>query len=270
MLEWYITSYFWKYGANSGSSARMVTRLRAWRPGFNSRQRLGFYSRQWLGLFSSPPASERLWGRGAPSLLSNGYRWLFSRGKAARPWSWPLISIWREVNGTSLGDPHPLCSRYLQNSKPRKLHAVTDAQNIIVMLCMLCPTTYGLTGLWAVHNKQCALPCLRLRALATNNVWFFYYSSYLIIYLYLEVGGNIWVNYDMWFAFTKYWIFPIRHSVQTDFGSHSPSCPVGNSGSFPRDKAVPLKLTVHLHLALRLRMCGAILQLPHTSSWRGV
>jgi hypothetical protein len=41
--------------------------------------------------FSSPPRPDRLWG--PPSLLSNGYQGIFSGGKAAEAWSWPLTSI---------------------------------------------------------------------------------------------------------------------------------------------------------------------------------
>jgi hypothetical protein len=41
-------------------------------------------------IFSSPRRPERLWG--PPSLLSNSYRVLFPRGKAAGAWSWPLTS----------------------------------------------------------------------------------------------------------------------------------------------------------------------------------
>jgi hypothetical protein len=41
--------------------------------------------------FFSPRRPDRLWSQ--PSLLSNGYRGLTPGGKAARAWSWPLISI---------------------------------------------------------------------------------------------------------------------------------------------------------------------------------
>jgi hypothetical protein len=41
-------------------------------------------------IFSSPCRPDRLWS--PPNLLSNGYRGLFSVGKAAGAWSWPLTS----------------------------------------------------------------------------------------------------------------------------------------------------------------------------------
>jgi hypothetical protein len=44
----------------------------------------------WSRIFSSPRRPERFWG--SPSLLANGYRRLFPRGKAAGAWSWPIIS----------------------------------------------------------------------------------------------------------------------------------------------------------------------------------
>jgi hypothetical protein len=42
------------------------------------------------GIFSSPRLPDRLWA--PPSLLSNGYCGLFSGGKAAGLWIWPLTS----------------------------------------------------------------------------------------------------------------------------------------------------------------------------------
>jgi hypothetical protein len=49
-------------------------------------------------IFSSTHRPDRLWC--LPSLLSNGYRGSFPRGKVARAWSWPLSSnaaIWYVV-----------------------------------------------------------------------------------------------------------------------------------------------------------------------------
>jgi hypothetical protein len=41
-------------------------------------------------IFTSPYRPDRLWG--PPNLLKNGYRGLFTGGKAAGAWSWPLTS----------------------------------------------------------------------------------------------------------------------------------------------------------------------------------
>jgi hypothetical protein len=60
----------WRYRKSQDSSISTVTRLRAGRPGFDSRQEQKFFSRP-----------DRL--PGPPSLLSDGYRVLFPRGKAA-------------------------------------------------------------------------------------------------------------------------------------------------------------------------------------------
>jgi hypothetical protein len=62
-----------------------VARLWAGRQGFNSQQG------QWWDFFLSPQRPERLWG--PPSLLSNGHRGSYPRGKATGAWIWPLISI---------------------------------------------------------------------------------------------------------------------------------------------------------------------------------
>jgi len=51
------------------------SRLRAGRPGFNSRQR------QWCNFLFSPTRQDRLWG--SLGLLYSWYRGLFPRGKAA-------------------------------------------------------------------------------------------------------------------------------------------------------------------------------------------
>jgi hypothetical protein len=58
------------YLGSRSSSVSTVTRLRAGRPGFDSRQGRGF--------FSSPYRADGLWG--PPSLLSNLYWGLFRRG----------------------------------------------------------------------------------------------------------------------------------------------------------------------------------------------
>jgi hypothetical protein len=54
-----------------GSSVCLLTRLRAGRPGFSSRQV------QWRGIFSSPRRSHQLWR--TPSLLDNIYQGHFPR-----------------------------------------------------------------------------------------------------------------------------------------------------------------------------------------------
>jgi hypothetical protein len=65
--------------------AQLVWRLlRGW-----TTEGLEFESRLSRFLFS-PCRPDRLWG--PPSLLYNGYRGLFPRGKAAGAWSWPLTS----------------------------------------------------------------------------------------------------------------------------------------------------------------------------------
>jgi hypothetical protein len=67
-----------------GSSVSIITRIRAGRPGSDSRQGQG------RNVFSLPPRPHRLWG--PPSLLSDGYRGIFPGGKAAEAWSWPLTT----------------------------------------------------------------------------------------------------------------------------------------------------------------------------------
>jgi hypothetical protein len=59
--------------------------------------------------------------------------------------------------------------------------------------------------------------------------------------------------------------FPLRQRVQTGSGAHPASYPVGAGGN----TAGGVKLTTRLHLTPRLRMCGAIPPLPHTSPWHG-
>jgi hypothetical protein len=65
--------------------------------------------------------------------------------------------------------------------------------------------------------------------------------------------------------------FSLRHRVQIRSGDHPPSLlSNGYRGLFPRViGGRGVKLTTHLHPAPKLRMCGAILLLLHTSSWNG-
>jgi len=79
-LNIYYHSPTWSWG----SSVNTVTRPRTGQPGFDSQQR------QWRVLFAAESTSFLH----SPTLLSNGYRGLFATGKAARAWSWPLISIY--------------------------------------------------------------------------------------------------------------------------------------------------------------------------------
>jgi hypothetical protein len=72
-LIWDVTSVSW---------VRIATGY-----GLDGRGSISFRGKQFL---SSPQRPDRLWGR--PSLLFNGHRGL-PGGKAAGPWSWPLISI---------------------------------------------------------------------------------------------------------------------------------------------------------------------------------
>jgi len=63
-------SFLWTASfVSRGISVNIATQLRARRPEFNSRRKLGF--------FPLPPSPNRLWN--PPSLLSNGYRELYSR-----------------------------------------------------------------------------------------------------------------------------------------------------------------------------------------------
>jgi hypothetical protein len=58
-----------------------------------------------------------------------------------------------------------------------------------------------------------------------------------------------------------------RHRFQAGSGAHSASYGMCTRGCFPVGKSDgSMKLTTPLHLELRLRMCGAIPPLPHTSS----
>jgi hypothetical protein len=63
--------------------------------------------------------------------------------------------------------------------------------------------------------------------------------------------------------------FSLPH-VKTGSGAHPPSYPTGTGNSFPEVQRSGMKLTTYIHLVPRLRMRGAILPFPHTSSWRGV
>jgi hypothetical protein len=57
-----------------------------------------------------------------------------------------------------------------------------------------------------------------------------------------------------------------KKNIQTGSGACPASYPMGTGGSFPGGKvAGGMKLNIHLHIVLRLRMCGAIPPLPNTS-----
>jgi hypothetical protein len=57
---------------------------------------------------------------------------------------------------------------------------------------------------------------------------------------------------------------------QTDSGADLPSYPLnGYRGSFSGQSGQGVMLTTHLHIALRLRMSGAISLLPPYDSWHG-
>jgi hypothetical protein len=59
-------------------------------------------------------------------------------------------------------------------------------------------------------------------------------------------------------------MFSFHHHIQTGSGSRPACYQMGTDGSFPEGKeAGGVKLTSHLHLVLRLRMCGAVLPLAH-------
>jgi hypothetical protein len=62
--------------------------------------------------------------------------------------------------------------------------------------------------------------------------------------------------------------FSLRHFVQTGSEDHPASYPMTPVSLSPGVKR-PGREGDHLHLVPRLRMCGAISPLPHTSSWRG-
>jgi hypothetical protein len=63
--------------------------------------------------------------------------------------------------------------------------------------------------------------------------------------------------------------FSLHNCVQISSGAHSASYPLGIGVSFPWGKGWAMKLTSHLYLLLRLKMCGAIPPLLHTSSMCG-
>jgi hypothetical protein len=52
--------------------------------------------------------------------------------------------------------------------------------------------------------------------------------------------------------------FSLRYRVQTGFGTFTSSNPMGTGGSFPEESGRGVKLTTHLRLVPRPRMCGAI------------
>lgn len=57
----------------------------------------------------------------------------------------------------------------------------------------------------------------------------------------------------------------LLHYVQMSSRAHEATCPMGIRGPFPGSQG--LKLTIHIHLVLRLRMFGAVPTLPHASSY---
>jgi len=56
--------------------------------------------------------------------------------------------------------------------------------------------------------------------------------------------------------------FSLVQSIQTNSEVHPASCTVGTGNSFLVELTHSMKLTIHLHLMLRLSMNGAILTLP--------
>jgi len=60
-------------------------------------------------------------------------------------------------------------------------------------------------------------------------------------------------------------VISLHHRVQTGSGVHPAFYPMGTWALPPG-----VKLTTHLQLLPRLRMCGAIPPTPNTSSWRSI
>jgi len=58
-------------------------------------------------------------------------------------------------------------------------------------------------------------------------------------------------------------------SSRPALGPHPLFYSLGIWGSFPGVKWPAMKLTIHHHVLQRLRMRGAVLSFPHTSSWSG-
>jgi len=56
--------------------------------------------------------------------------------------------------------------------------------------------------------------------------------------------------------------FSLHHCIQTGCGAHTASYSMGTG----RDVSPGVKLTTHFHLVSKLRIPGAIISLPHTSS----
>jgi hypothetical protein len=78
-----------------------------------------------------------------------------------------------------------------------------------------------------------------------------------------------WLNYEMddrgSIPGRSMILFSLSHRVQTGPGAHLASYEVGNGGSVPEGKAAGAwsRPLTHLHLAPRLKTCGAMPPLPH-------
>jgi hypothetical protein len=83
-LEIAVSFSIWFYFRSRGSAVGIAT-------GYGVDDRgVGVWLPVGSRIFSSPCLPDWLWG--LPSFLSNAYRRLILRGKAARAWSWPLTS----------------------------------------------------------------------------------------------------------------------------------------------------------------------------------